>query len=168
MSFNPIFIKCKFSTSCSLCVRGELGVREEGRGCIGKGHPSTLLNLGLGSRRPSPQVSSGRRKSLAEGQTQTAGAARILPAPRAPFGPLPPRPVLAEVREPGSRIPHLRRGTRQKALSPGTRASPREGCAFGGPRRPRHRSTLSGPRLQNPQLAWGGRWERPLSPLGST
>lgn len=86
LSFNPIFIKCKFSTSCSLCVVG--GSQGPGEGGTERGRPPpSLLNLGLLSPFLSAQVPPGQRKSLAEGETQRAGAARILPAPRAPCDP---------------------------------------------------------------------------------
>lgn len=54
---------------------------------MGKGHQSLLLNLGLGSLLLSAQVPLSQRKGLTEGETQRAGEARILPAPRRPTTP---------------------------------------------------------------------------------
>lgn len=62
--FNPIFIKCKFSTSCSLYVGGSQGPGEKEGARVGKGYSSLLLNLGLGSQRRWTQVLSSQRKSL--------------------------------------------------------------------------------------------------------
>lgn len=117
LSFHPIFIKCKFSTSCSLCVGGggSQGPEKEEGDRARKGHQLPFLNLGRGppSQRgfPSGQRKSPRRRGDSEGGCG--------PHPSCPAGalrPLLPRPVPAEVQ--GAVTSHHTPQTQGQATGP--------------------------------------------------
>lgn len=88
LSFHPIFIKCKFSTSCSLCVGGGGARGQRRRRGTERGKATSSLSLTwVGAPLPSAGFPQARGRAHGGGETQRAGAARILPAPRAPCDP---------------------------------------------------------------------------------
>lgn len=124
-----------------------------------KGHQPPLLNLGLVSPHLRARAPLGPEEEPAEeGETQRAGAARILPAPRAPDDPSHSVRSRSKSRERWPSTPHLRLWGSPQAPSPGIYPGvPSEGLVLSPTRRIHRLPSPLG--ALGPSTGLGERWD---------